>query len=103
MAMRLRDQLNDTIALHQYSHGTGRTYWKWIKEFVLFHGKKHPREMGAVEIEDYLTYLSTTRRVSAFTQNQALAALLFLYQNDCRRLDAGDHPQLPVALPARLV
>lgn len=80
MAKKLRDQLVDAIALHQYSYETGRTYWHWVRNFILFHNKRHPREMGATEFEDYLTHLATSRRVSASTQNQALAALLFLYQ-----------------------
>lgn len=52
----------------------------WIRRFILFHQKRHPAEMGAVEIEAFLTHLAIERNVSASTQNQALSALLFLYK-----------------------
>jgi integrase len=53
---------------------------QWIRRFILFHGKRHPREMGAAEVEAFLTHLAVDRTVSFSTQNQALAALLFLYK-----------------------
>jgi len=59
---------------------TEDAYVGWIKQFILFHGKRHPRELGTTEVERFLTYLATQRRVSASTQNQALCALLFLYK-----------------------
>ena len=59
---------------------TEETYWGWIKRFILYHGKRHPREMGAEEVRDYLTHLAVERHVSAATQNQALNALVFLYR-----------------------
>ena len=59
---------------------TERAYLQWVKRFILYHGKRHPEEMGAAEIEDFLTYLALKRRVAASTQNQARSALLFLYR-----------------------
>ena len=53
---------------------------QWVRRYVLFHGRRHPAEMGATELEQFLTHLAVERKVSAATQNQALAALLFLYQ-----------------------
>jgi len=53
---------------------------QWVRRFILFHDRRHPRAMGAPEVEAFLTHLAVTRKVSASTQNQALAALLFLYQ-----------------------
>lgn len=106
MAKKLKDQLSDAIALHQYSYETGRTYWHWTKEFILFHKKRHPRELGVGEIEDYLTHLATTRRVSASTQNQALSALLFLYQKvlgmDLPRLEDVVRAKRPKRIPVVL-
>ena len=52
----------------------------WIRRFILFHGKRHPGEMGKMEIEQFLTALAVKRNVAASTQNQALAAILFLYK-----------------------
>ncbi len=82
MASRLMDDISRAMRLHQYSYGTEITYKKWIREFILFCDKKHPWELGAVELQAYLTYLATHRRVSASTQNQAVATLLFLYKKD---------------------
>src|SRR5262249_36905797 len=56
-------------------------YVGWIRRFILFHDKRHPGEMGKPEIEQFLTTLAVTRHVAASTQNQALAALLFLYKD----------------------
>ena len=56
------------------------TYLSWIKQFILYHGKRHPVDMGAAEVEAFLTYLATQRQVSSSTQNQALSAILFLYR-----------------------
>ena len=77
---RLLDQVRDKLRTLHYSPRTEDAYVGWIKQFILFHGKRHPRELGAAEVECFLTYLATQRRVSASTQNQALCALLFLYK-----------------------
>ena len=66
--------------VRHYSLRTEQTYIQWIKRFILFHKKRHPRDMGEKEIESFLTHLAVDRKVSASTQNQALSAILFLYQ-----------------------
>jgi integron integrase len=68
------------VRARRLSLHTERAYLRWIKRFILHHGKRHPKEMGAAEIEDYLTYLAVDRFVAASTQNQARSALLFLYR-----------------------
>ena len=65
--------------MHQYSIATERSYTQWVKRFILFHGKKHPKCMGKKEVEAFLTYLAVKRKVAPSTQNVALAAILFLY------------------------
>lgn len=77
---RLLDQVRDRIRLKHYSLRTERQYIQWVKRFILFHGKRHPREMGAAEVEAFLTHLAVEGNVAAATQNQALSALLFLYR-----------------------
>lgn len=77
---RLMDQVRDTLRLHHYSLRTERSYSQWIKRYIFFHNKRHPNEMGAQEITEFLTFLAVKKRVSASTQNQALSALLFLYK-----------------------
>lgn len=77
---RLLDQVREVVRLKHYSIRTEQTYIDWIKRYIFFHGKRHPREMGASEIESFLTDLAVRRRVSASTQNQALNALVFLYR-----------------------
>ncbi len=66
--------------MRHYSIRTEQAYTDWIKRFILFHHKKHPREMGGAEVEQFLTHLAVEGRVAASTQNQALSALLFLYK-----------------------
>jgi hypothetical protein len=63
-----------------YSYRTEQQYLQWVRRYILFHQKRHPREMGAPEVEAFLSHLAVVRKISASTQNQALAALLFLYQ-----------------------
>jgi len=72
--------VRDTIRLKQYSPRTGTAYVHRIKRFILFHDKRHPKDMGAAEIEAFLTYLAVDQHVAPSTQNQALSALLFLYR-----------------------
>src|SRR5918911_787558 len=76
----LLDQVRGQIRTLHYSLRTEEAYLKWIREFILFHGKRHPNQMGASEISRFLSHLATKRNVSASTQNQALSALLFLYR-----------------------
>jgi len=77
---RLLDQVAAKARMLHYSIRTEQAYIDWIRRFILFHNKKHPREMGAPEIEAFLSHLASERNVTASTQNQAFAALLFLYQ-----------------------
>jgi integron integrase len=80
MAEKLLDQVRDVLRTKHYSHRTEEAYVDWIRRFILFHRKRHPAEMGAQEIQAFLTHLATQRNVAASTQNQALSALLFLYR-----------------------
>ena len=73
------DRVRDALRRGHYSPRTETQYVVWIRRYILFSGTRHPTEMGAVEVERYLTHLAVNQRVSASTQNQALSALLFLY------------------------
>ena len=77
---KLLDRVHDTIRLKQYSNKTEGAYLNWIKQYILFHDKKHPQCMSASNVEAFLTYLAVDREVAASTQNQAFGALLFLYR-----------------------
>lgn len=77
---KLLDQLRETIRVKKFSTKTEQAYSHWIKQYILFHEKKHPLQMGAPEIETFLTHLAVERNVAASTQNQALSAILFLYR-----------------------
>lgn len=63
-----------------YSLRTEKTYIDWMKRYIWHHDKRHPKEMGAVEVEDFLTHLAVVRKVSASSQNQTKSALLYLYR-----------------------
>jgi integron integrase len=76
---RLLDRLRAAIRRKHYSRKTEEAYATWCKRYILFHGKRHPREMGVTELEQYLNHLAQ-KNISASTQNQALAAILFLYR-----------------------
>ena len=78
---KLLDQFKDNIRLKQYSYRTEKTYIQWVREYILFHNKRHPREMGVTEINQFITHLVVDRKASASTQNQAISAILFLYRN----------------------
>lgn len=77
---KLLDQVRETIRTKHYSYRTEQTYVDWIKRFIIFHNKRHPKEMGADEIQAYITYLANERKVASSTQNQALSAIVFLYK-----------------------
>ena len=77
---RLLDQVRQRICVKHYSRSTEKTYIHWIKAFIHFHNLRHPRDMGAAEVEAYLSHLATAREVAAGTQNQAMHAILFLYK-----------------------
>jgi hypothetical protein len=76
---RLLDRVREVLRRKHYSIRTEEAYLGWIKRFVVFHSVRHPREMGLPEVEAFLTDLAVTQHVAASTQNQALSALLFLY------------------------
>lgn len=77
---RLLDQVRQQIRLRNYSIRTEAVYAEWVKRYIRFHRYRHPAEMGAPEVEAFLTHLAVNRNVAGSTQNQALAALLFLYK-----------------------
>lgn len=79
-APKLLDQLRGAIRVRHYSIRTEEAYVDWVKRYIFFHNKRHPKEMGANEIAAFLSYLAIERGVSASTQNQARSALLFLYR-----------------------
>ena len=74
-------QMRDALRSRHYSRRTEQTYILWAQRFIRFHGLRHPAEMGAPEVNAFLTHLAVHRQVSASTQNQALSALLFLYRH----------------------
>jgi len=98
---RLLDQAREVIRLKHYSIRTEEAYVQWIKRYVIFHGKRHPKEMGAREIEAFLTDLAVQRKVSASTQNQALNALVFLYR-EVLHLELGEFSAVRAKRPNRL-
>jgi len=76
----LLNEVRNTMRVHHYAMKTEKSYVQWIKRYILFHKKRHPKEMGKLEVEQFLTWLAVDRKVSASTQNQALQAILFLYR-----------------------
>lgn len=98
---KLLDQVRDALHLKHYSIRTENSYVDWIRRFILFHGKRHPNEMGAPEVEAFLTHLAVKENVAASTQNQALSALLFLYREVLKK-DLGPIGALRAKKPKRL-
>jgi Phage integrase, N-terminal SAM-like domain len=78
---RLLDRVRDAIRVRHYSIRTEEAYVGWIRRFILFHKKRHPDSMGAEHVNAFLTHLATSQDVAAWTQSQALSALLFLYRD----------------------
>jgi integron integrase len=76
---RLREQVRAVMRVHHYSIRTEKSYWYWIRYFIRFHQLRHPLEMGAAEVNAFLSWLAVERKVAAATQNLALNALVFLY------------------------
>ncbi len=87
--MKLLDQVRHVIRKRHYSFRTEQTYTAWIKRYILFHGKRHPKDMGEKEISAYISHLAVNRNVAASTQNQALNAIVFLYKQVLKR-ELGD-------------
>jgi integron integrase len=98
---KLLDRVRDAIRVKHYSIRTEQAYVNWIKRYILFHHKRHPQEMGASEIEAFLTHLAVNENVAASTQNQALSALLFLYREVLEK-DPGPIDALRAKKPKRL-
>jgi len=100
---KLLDQVVARLRVKHYSLRTEKTYVDWIKRYIWFHGKRHPQEMGAPEVEAFLSHLAVERTVSASTQNQAKSALLFLYkevlQIELPWLDKVTQAKAPKRLP----
>ncbi len=80
MAKKLLEIVRDKIRFKHYSYRTEQVYLSWIKRYILYHNKKHPKDMGKIEIEQFLTHLAVDRNVSPTTQNQAFNSILFLYK-----------------------
>lgn len=104
--MKLMDQVSRAMRVHHYSFETERSYSVWIRRFILYNGKRHPKDMGASEIQAYLSHLASDRNVSSSTQNQALSALLFLYKKvldiDLPWMDDIVRAKRPVRVPVVL-
>ena len=99
---KLLDRVRTAVRVRHYSRRTEQAYVDWIRRYILFHKKRHPSTMGAVEISAFLAWLAVQRRVSASTQNQALSALLFLYRQ-VLGLDLGPIEHVPRArMPDKL-
>ena len=103
---RLLDVVRDAIRRRHYSLRTEQSYVHWIRRFIYFSGRRHPRELGAPEVTGFLNHLARERNVAASTQNQALSALLFLYREALQTplpwLDELERAQRPARLPTVL-
>ena len=109
---RLREQVREVLRFHHYSLRTEKAYWQWIRRYLAFHrssnhsgpqgGWRHPKEMGAPEVAQFLAHLAVAGNVAASTQNQALNALVFLYEQVVQQPlgDLGEFAR--VKRPARL-
>ncbi len=98
---KLLNRVRDAIRVRHMSPKTEKAYVHWIRDFILFHDKRHPQEMAEEEVTAFLTHLATHRHVSASTQNQALSALLFLYRHVLDR-ELGDLDAVRAKRPKRL-
>ena len=86
---KLLEQVRERIRLKHYSIRTEQAYLHWVRDYILFHKKRHPKEMGKSEVTAFLTHLAVKRKVAASTQNQALSALLFLYSEVLQQRSIG--------------
>ena len=103
---RLLDRLREALRVRHYSYRTEQAYAAWVRRYIVFHGMRHPATMGDVEINAFLSHLAVDGHVAASTQNQALAALLFLYREvlgkDVPRLEGLARARRPERLPVVL-
>lgn len=101
---KLLDQVRNLMRLKHLSYKTERAYISYIREYILFHNKKHPTDMGVNEIREYLTHLAVEKNVAASTQNVAFNALLFLYKQvlgiELPHIEGVFRAQKPKRLPA---
>jgi len=104
---KLLDQVRDKVRFKHYSYKTEKSYVGWIKRYIIYHKKRHPMEMGKMEIEEFLTNLAVIQKVSPTTQNQAFSAILFLYRDvlhvdmkewNIQALRAQERKHIPVVL-----
>jgi len=98
----LIEQVRDAIRLRHYSIRTEDAYVHWIIKFILYHNKRHPKEMGIQEIEEFLTHLAVKDHVASSTQNQAYSAILFLYREVLRMELEGPIDSIRAKKPRRL-
>jgi hypothetical protein len=101
---RLLDQVREVIRIKHYSIRTEQAYVQWIRRYIIYHGRRHPKELGAPELSAFLSALAVKGRVSASTQNQALNAILFLYREVLRTyapLARGRPARQETAAPSR--
>jgi len=106
---KLLEQVSDAIRAKHYSYRTEQTYIDWIRRYIIFHNKTHPREMGASQVQEFIIHLATAANVSASTQNQALSAITFLYRHVLQQelqfptdtIRPGRSKPIPVVLTAQ--
>jgi len=96
------ERIREAIRVRHYSIRTERTYIEWTRRFILFHGKRHPEQMGEAEVAAFLTHLAVDRNVAASTQNQALNALIFVYKHVLNRPLGDIADAVRAKRPARL-
>ena len=103
---RLLEQLRGELRYRHYAYTTEKTYIQWVKQYIFYHNKRHPKEMGGEEIKAFLSHLAMNRNVAASTQNQALCPIVFLYKH-VLEIDLGDfsdfqYAKRPKTLPVVL-
>ncbi len=92
---KLLDRYSEALRNLHYSLRTERTYSGWVRQYILYHNKRHPSEMGPAEINEFITHLVNQKSISASTQNQAISAILFLYRN-VLQIDLDETALLPI-------
>ena len=101
--LRFLDQCREVCRFKRFAHRTEEAYVHWIRRFIVWSGKRHPREMGAAEVRGFLTHLAVARQVAAATQAQALNALLFLYREvvggELEWVEGFERARRPARLP----